>query len=1098
MRSGLVVVVFTLLLVLAYAEAPLQGVASGGGLGGSGAPQAFVDPEVFSYNSSFVDVLIVARPASLDRVNGLGRAAVISMLKEWSSRELSDIIGYLRSINATIHRTFWIVPAVSATIPKGSVEKLASLPGVREIILNTRKFHVEGSVKPGGLDNGGVVVNWGVPALNVTKAWSLGFYGGGVRIAILDTGVDVDHPALSGKLLTLDPGDPTYPGGWIEFDSDGVPLCSLPRDTHGHGTFVASIALGGDLNNTIVGVAPLARLMAALVLPGGSGTPAQVLAGFEWAADPYTCHGNSTGLPPHIVSFSAGWKGYTGDFLLDAIKALLTLGVVVVASIGNNGYGATSYPGNVWGVIGVGAVNESLDVASFSGGGVVLWSEPPKDWPFKPPYPSEYVKPDFTAPGVNVGGAVPGGGYGYGNGTSFAAPHIAGVAALVLQALGALDFRSPVKDYTLPELVYDVLVNASLDLEDPGKDGRYGWGVPNALAAVELAVDLVSYTPLNVTLNATTARVGDPVKVLVKPEPGGGEPPDGTPILVYLDNETVASANYTKGGVNVTLRVPPLTKGQHTVEVTSLDGEFRGNATLTVIPSLSVEPAAAEPGSTVVVKAHGHEANTVYEVLLDGMPRARLITGPEGSGVTTLGIPPGTSHGAHYVFTVKENTTEVEANATVNVVEVGELRVAVAAAGEYFGHSIVYILTSLNGEPVNASVQAFTLAPNGSLQEVPVSKLVTGIYVAQLNLSQEYTLLYVNASLEAQGVRARGAAIALIYNNSITPSIKRSLDSGIAALKTLLEANANKTSEIAEYLESMNDTLTLMISMISTINSRIESLEVAIDQVQDAVNSSAESLESKLTLLQYSMNTSASTIISSVNESTASLQAGLSSLNKTIAEKAGHVEAEIAKVKGDILERIDALEKTILLGLNNITSSIEVKAKEIASLINARYGELLNGIESIYTIAAKINSSIASLSKSLEEVKESVNGILAKLDYIKSALARVEDKVNTGFNGLMQALESLAREVQSSNVETQGATSSQETQETGTSINTGASSVSSISISTGASNSSAGHSSPSLGASKGGQAGGLRSNAAAAVLLAVGVAVALALVKRLR
>ncbi len=418
-----------------------------------------------------------------------GRAAVVSYLRAHAELIQAKVEYLVRYGGGTVLRKFWIVNAILVRGTLRTANVIAASPYVKKIIPNF-EVHVIEPISKAKVGPKQSVESWGISKIRAPEAWDEGYTGEGVRIAIIDTGVDITHPALQGKMLTTDPSDPHYPGGWMEFDEDGNPVCSEPHDTDGHGTHTSGTALGGDTEDVLIGVAPGATLMHALVLPGGSGTFAQVMAGIEWAVDPYNCDGTSTGLPAHVISMSLGASNYYGNYLLPAIKAAIEANIVVVAAIGNDGPGTSSNPGNVWGVFGIGATDQDDNVADFSSGEVVNWPDPPSDWPFYDTYPSTYVKPDFSAPGVGITSSVPGGGYESWSGTSMATPHVAGTVALILQAAGWTDFSHP----DTPEAVYEILNQTVPDLGDPGQDTRYGWGRIDAYEAVELAKQFAKKT----------------------------------------------------------------------------------------------------------------------------------------------------------------------------------------------------------------------------------------------------------------------------------------------------------------------------------------------------------------------------------------------------------------------------------------------------------------------------------------------------------------------------------------------------------------------------------------------------------------------------
>ena len=422
----------------------------------------------------------------------LGHDAYVNMLENRAKRTQDQFLAMTSRLGIKVLHRFWLLNAILVEATKRQLILLARNPLVVKIIPNFEVHVIEPVKKEPATFSifSSSVSSWGVYKIRAPDLWSEGITGEGVRVAVLDTGVDISHPALQGKMFTINPNDPKYPGGWIEFDSNGNPVCSEPHDTQGHGTHVSGTVLGGDGQNIVIGVAPHAKLMHALVLPKGSGSFASVLAGMEWAIDPYTCTGQKTGYPAHVISMSLGASGYYGDYLLDAVRNALLSNIIIVAAIGNDGAGTSSNPGNIWGVIGVGAVDQNDNVAYFSSGETVNWENPPSNWPFFGYYPSSYIKPDVSAPGVSITSAVPGGGYESWDGTSMATPHVAGTVALILDALDATNFQSPTSQYSLPELVYKALTETAVDLGSPGQDSRYGWGRIDAYAAVHKAIEL--------------------------------------------------------------------------------------------------------------------------------------------------------------------------------------------------------------------------------------------------------------------------------------------------------------------------------------------------------------------------------------------------------------------------------------------------------------------------------------------------------------------------------------------------------------------------------------------------------------------------------
>lgn len=236
-----------------------------------------------------------------------------------------------------------------------------------------------------------------------------GVTGLGIRVAILDSGIDYRHPALGGG---FGPGFKVA-GGW-DFVNDDAD----PADDFGHGTHVAGIVAASGAEMT--GVAPGARLLAYKVLDAwGFGNASDILAAIDRALDP-----NGDGDPSdraHVINLSLGAPGGPEDALSRAVDAAVAAGVVVCAAAGNSGeiLGIDS-PGAAAGAITVGAADGSGAVASFSARG--------------PNVRSYTIKPDLLAPGVAIRSTLPGGIFASKQGTSMATPHVAGAAALLLEA----------------------------------------------------------------------------------------------------------------------------------------------------------------------------------------------------------------------------------------------------------------------------------------------------------------------------------------------------------------------------------------------------------------------------------------------------------------------------------------------------------------------------------------------------------------------------------------------------------------------------------------------------------------------------------------
>lgn len=292
-----------------------------------------------------------------------------------------------------------------------------------------------------------------VPRIQVPRLWLAGLRGEGIKIAILDTGIDPEHPDFAGRIAELT----SFVGG------TGV-------DDNGHGTHVAGIAAGSGAASQAryQGVAPAARLYIAKVLDrGGAGSMSGVMAGIEWAVE--------RGV--HVINLSLG-----GDAPGDGSDALSTLcdqvvrqtGTVICTAAGNAGPELTSVtaPGCARYVITVGAVDDADRVTEFSSRG---------------PTVDGRVKPDIVFPGADIVSAqardtalgpvvVPG--YVRMSGTSMATPHATGSVALLLQA------KPDLKPDQIKQLLLTTSQNLNLSPHAQGSGRGDVWAAYQKLKAM--------------------------------------------------------------------------------------------------------------------------------------------------------------------------------------------------------------------------------------------------------------------------------------------------------------------------------------------------------------------------------------------------------------------------------------------------------------------------------------------------------------------------------------------------------------------------------------------------------------------------------------
>ncbi|MCL0097943.1 S8 family serine peptidase, partial [Dehalococcoidia bacterium] len=636
---SLLMVLALVLMGLAPVFASPQAAAATGG-----------EREVFAATGEEREVFIEIEGVDGAALGGLSTNAVVSTLRAHASETQQPIIEFLEEHGAVVHNTFWLNNLILATV-NGDVilELFNEFPQVERVFPNFTVTipdlpeplteRLSGKV---GASEDPPPPTWGVERIRAPEVWAEGIDGTDVRIAVLDTGVHIAHPDLEGRMWTDDPDNPEYPGGWIEFNAWGHPVPgSVPHDTHGHGTHCSGTALGGATGPAAIGVAPGAWLMHALILPGGSGTCAQVIAGMQWAIAPHDDEGNPAGEPADVVSMSFGAPGFH-YCMIEPIENMIAAGIVPVAAIGNAGEGASVSPGNVFESFGIGATAETDTVPAWSSGQVV-------DWPDS--HPDPYIVPDFAAPGVAVLSAVPPDGYAYWSGTSMAAPHVAGTVALMLQ-------HRP--DLTTDE-IYELLRFTACDLGDPAQDVRFGWGIIDAFDATFLDSGIVGVV--------TDAETGAPLA--------------GAAVYVH-DVGTVFTddaGNYVAWlwPGEYTLTASIFGYGEETATVTVEEGEFaEQDFALTLLPTGFIAGTVTAAGTGEPI------AGAVITVL--ETPLA-AVTDAEG-GYTIEGVPIGTYDvhaAAEGYFPAIAPDVVVEEDATTVVDFALELALVVAVIGDWAG-----------------------------------------------------------------------------------------------------------------------------------------------------------------------------------------------------------------------------------------------------------------------------------------------------------------------------------------------------------------------------------------------------------------------------
>jgi serine protease len=272
--------------------------------------------------------------------------------------------------------------------------------------------------------------------IRMPQAWDISKSAGTQTVAVLDTGVDAGHPELSGRIL------PGY---------NALNKTTNTNDDNSHGTMVAGIIAANTNNGRgVAGVAWNARILPVKVLNAeGSGSDSSVVAGINWAAS----HG------ARVINMSLGGSSYN-SVMHDAVKNAVAKGIVVVAASGNEYSNAPHYPASFPETISVGATDNNGVLTTFSSWGDTVDITAP-GWHILSTGPRALTDPRYEP-------------YWGGNGTSFSAPMVAGVAALL---------RNRFPSYT-PAQIEARLKSTARDAGPRGIDPFYGAGILDAANAL--------------------------------------------------------------------------------------------------------------------------------------------------------------------------------------------------------------------------------------------------------------------------------------------------------------------------------------------------------------------------------------------------------------------------------------------------------------------------------------------------------------------------------------------------------------------------------------------------------------------------------------
>jgi Subtilase family len=401
--------------------------------------------------------------------------AVVASLRETAGRTQRPLLDFLARFNAEV-TPFWIVNTIRVTTSDEQlIHRLAALPNVA--LIRADKIWQLPEPTQGAEEPTIQSVEWGVSRVHAPDVWSqYNTTGQGIVVASIDSGVQYNHPALVMQYRGRN-ADGSFDHNYNWYDPARV--CGNPSlapcDNNGHGTHTMGTMVGDDGGSNQIGVAPGARWITAKGCESSSCSFSALIASGQWMLAPTDLNGQNPrpDLRPNIVNNSWGGDSTTDSFYQAIVQAWVSAGIFPAFAIGNVSSAACSsatVPGVYPDAFGVGATDIFDNIASFSGRG------PANGF-------GGIVKPNISAPGVNVRSSVPTNGYVSANGTSMATPHVAGAVALLWSANPALIGNVATTENLLQQ---NADFRSSTQCGSAGPPNNvYGWGIINALAAVQ-------------------------------------------------------------------------------------------------------------------------------------------------------------------------------------------------------------------------------------------------------------------------------------------------------------------------------------------------------------------------------------------------------------------------------------------------------------------------------------------------------------------------------------------------------------------------------------------------------------------------------------
>jgi subtilisin family serine protease len=434
---------------------------------------------------------------------------VFEQLTAVAQRTQPAILSELKA-SGVEYQSFWISNMIWVRGNTGTIEMLAQRPDVAHLYANPA-VKID-PVPP--LDTAAAIqavqgIEWNIDLVNAPDLWAIGITGQDIVIGGQDTGYDWDHAGLKNQYRGWDGAITDHNYNWHDAIHSGGGVCGAdsaePCDDHGHGTHTMGTMAGNDLLPTdpnwpdgaanAVGMAPGAKWIGCRNMDVGTGTPATYAECYQWFIAPTDLNGQNPdpAKAPHVINNS--WACPTSEgctdpnVLLTVVENVRAAGIVTAHSAGNSGSSCSSIntPAAIYDAsFTVAATTSSDTIVSFSSRGPVTVDG------------SNRFKPDISAPGQSIRSTTRYDNYGSMSGTSMAAPHVAGLVALILDAdptlIGQVDaIEQLIRDTAVPKTTTD---GCGGDTSTAVPNHTFGYGRIDAQPIVDMVLPYRSYFPI--------------------------------------------------------------------------------------------------------------------------------------------------------------------------------------------------------------------------------------------------------------------------------------------------------------------------------------------------------------------------------------------------------------------------------------------------------------------------------------------------------------------------------------------------------------------------------------------------------------------------